>query len=97
MDWLNSFLTNWEWWAGGISASAVILWVLQKIPNDKIQRVIFKAFYWLGKVITLGLSEWKWTKKFWNTVIEPWFIDLIENSVETMVSGFVSGLRVDND
>ena len=52
-------------------------------------------FYGLGKAITLGMSKWSVTRKFWNNTIEPWFIDLFDNVVGGAVRGFIKGLRVD--
>ena len=48
-----------------------------------------------GKVMTLGLSKWKFTKGIWNKTIEPWFVDLLDNFVGSAVRGFIKGLRVD--
>ena len=49
----------------------------------------------MGKVMTLGLSKWKFTKNIWNKTVEPWFIDLIDNFIGSAVRGFIKGLRVD--
>ena len=45
--------------------------------------------------MTLGLSKWDFTRKFWNSTVEPWFIDLVDNVVGGAVRGFIKGLRVD--
>ena len=45
--------------------------------------------------MTLGLSQWKFTKGFWNNTIEPWFIDLFDNFIGGAVRGFIRGLRYD--
>ena len=45
--------------------------------------------------MTLGLGKWKWTKGLWNKTVEPYFIDLLSNTVEAGVEGFVEGLRSD--
>ena len=63
----------------GGGASAVVLWVLKKVPNEHICGVIETAFESIGKVMTLGLGKWKVTKGVWNSTIEPWFVDLIDN------------------
>ena len=81
--------------AGG-GVGAVVLFVLKKVPNDKIASTVESAFYGFGKALTLGLSSWSVTKDFWNKVIEPWFIDLIDNTVGAFVQGFISGLRSDD-
>ena len=80
---------------GGGSA-AVVLWVLKKIPNESICSVIETTFESLGKVMTLGLAKWKITKKVWNSTIEPWFIDLVDNVFGSMVRGLIKGLRSDD-
>ena len=90
-----SFLSgNVGLFAGGGTAG-LILWVLKKVPNEKIYNVVEKLFKGLGVAMTLGLGKFKLTKKYWNNTIEPWVIDLIENTVGAAVSGFVKGLRSD--
>ena len=73
----------------------IVLWVLKKIPNDYICEMVETFFYGCGKAMTLGLSKWSLTKDFWNSTIEPWFIDLIDNVIGGAVRGFIKGLRVD--
>ena len=80
----------------GGGASAVVLWVLKKVPNEHICGVIETAFESIGKVMTLGLGKWKVTKGVWNSTIEPWFVDLVDNFFGSMVRGFIKGLRSDN-
>ena len=80
----------------GGGASAVVLWVLKKVPNEHICSVIETTFESLGKVMTLGLGKWSVTKKVWNSTIEPWFVDLVDNFFGSMVRGFIKGLRSDN-
>ena len=53
-------------------------------------------FYGLGVAVTLGLSKWKFTAGFWNKVIEPWFIDFIDNIFGEAIKKFIEGLRSDN-
>ena len=81
--------------AGGGTA-AIILYVLKKIPNEHICSVIETAFESVGKVMTLGLGKWSVTKKVWNSTIEPWFVDLVDNVFGSVVRGFIKGLRRDN-
>ncbi len=80
----------------GGGGSAVALWVLKKIPNESICSVIETTFENLGRVMTLGLTKWSATKKIWNSTIEPWFIDIIDNIFGSMVRGLVKGLRSDD-
>ena len=80
----------------GGGASAAVLWVLKKVPNESICSVVETTFESLGKIMTLGLGKWGATKKVWNNTIEPWFIDLVDNIFGSMVRGFIRGLRSDD-
>tara|TARA_R100000773_G_scaffold14845_1_gene13569 strand:+ start:9792 stop:10088 length:297 start_codon:yes stop_codon:yes gene_type:complete len=80
----------------GGGASAIVLWVLKKIPNESICSVVETTFESLGKVMTLGLGKWSVTKGVWNKTIEPYFIDLVDNVFGSLVRGFIKGLRSDN-
>lgn len=80
----------------GGGASAVVLWVLKKIPNESICSVVETTFESLGKVMTLGLGKWSVTKGVWNKTVEPYFIDLVDNVFGSLVRGFIKGLRSDN-
>ena len=90
------FLTNnMNLFVGG-GSTAVALWVLKRIPNKKLYAYVERIAYCGGVAITLGLSKWKWTKKTWNKTIEPYLIDLIENTAGAFVKGMLKGLRKDN-
>ena len=80
----------------GGGASAIVLWVLKKIPNESICSVVETTFESLGKVLTLGLGKWSVTKGVWNKTVEPYFIDLVDNVFGSLVRGFIKGLRSDN-
>ena len=45
--------------------------------------------------LSLGLSQWKFTKGIWNKTIEPFFIDLVDNFVGGALRGLIKGLRSD--
>ena len=92
---LNLVSSNTGLIAGGGTAG-IILWVLKKMPNDYICEMVETMFYGLGKAMTLGLSKWTLTRKFWNSTIEPWFIDLFDNFIGGAVRGLIRGLRSDN-
>ena len=97
MTFLTSFVASGIMsYAAGTVGAFLLAWLLKKIPNDKIKMVTGKAAYGAGVFVTLGLSKWKVTAKFWNKVIEPWFIDLIDNVIGEMVKEFIRGLRSDN-
>ncbi len=80
----------------GLGSGGALLWVLKKIPNDKICAFVEKSFESLGVIMTAGLTKFKFTAKVWNKTIEPYFIDLVDNVVGGALRGFVKGLRSDN-
>ena len=61
---------------------------------------IAQKFYdgakYLGVALTLGMTRWSLTAKYWNSVIEPYFVDLVDNTINNAGQGFVDGLRSDN-
>ena len=75
----------------------IIAWLLKRIPNAWIKAKLGWWMYGAGVACTLGMSKWKWTKKFWNKIIEPWIIDAIDNIVLNSIARFVEGLRSDNE
>ena len=80
----------------GVSGTGIVLFVLKKIPNDKICAFVEKTFESLGRLATLNLSRWSFSKKYWG-VVEVWLIDLIDNVFGSVVRGLIKGLRSDND
>ena len=82
-------------WLGG-GSGAIALWALKKIPNEKLYGLVNGLCYKAGVVMTLGLSKWKFSAKIWNQTIEPYFVDLIDNTAGAAIKGFVDGLRSDN-
>ena len=76
--------------------TVVLLFVMKWIPNDKIQAFIGGGAYKLGVLLTLGLSKYKWSKPYWAGYVEPYFIDLIQNTMGTFTTKFIEGLRSDN-
>ena len=89
------FITNNAGLLAGGTGAGVVLWVLKKIPNKEICAWVEGICFTAGKCMTLGLSQWKITKGFWNNTIEPWFIDLFDNFIGGAVRGFIRGLRSD--
>ena len=79
----------------GLGGGGILLFILKKIPNEKICAFVEGGFEKLGVAMTAGLSKFKWTKGVWNKTIEPWFIDTIDNIVGGAIRGFIKGLRVD--
>ena len=90
-----SFITNNLMLITGMSSAGLVLWVLKKVPNEHICSVVETTFETMGKAMTLGLGKWKFTKKVWNSTIEPWFIDLVDNFMGGAVRGLIKGLRSD--
>lgn len=78
------------------AGALVIAYILKQIPNDVLSGAVKKFFRGIGVTITLGATKWKVTKNFWNSLIEPWVIDLIDNTVGAAVAGLIEGLRTDN-
>ena len=97
MEWLIAKLgvSTLQYAAGGIGAVAVA-WVLKKIPNKQIKAQLGMMMYGLGVTCTLGMGKWKYTKRFWNKTVEPYFVDLLDNVVGHSLTEFIRGLRSDN-
>ena len=89
------FLTNNFTMLVGGGSSAIALWLLKRIPNEDLYSWVKTGAYWAGTAMTLGLSKFKWTKSLWNSTVEPYFIDLIDNTVGAAVQGFINGLKSD--
>jgi len=99
MEYLNMIKDNLGTFgvsAGGLTMGGVALYLLNRIPNDKLSGLVYDACMHLGEVCTLGLGRWKATKDIWNQYIEPWFIDILDNLVASAINGFIKGLRSDN-
>ena len=90
-----SFITNNLMLITGMTSAGLVLWVLKKVPNEHICSVVETTFESIGKAMTLGLGKWKLTKGVWNSTIEPWFIDLVDNFMGGAVRGLIKGLRSD--
>ena len=91
---MDFFTNNITLLAGGTSAG-LALWLLKKIPNEDLYSWVKAGGYWAGTAMTLGLSKFKWTKSLWNSTVEPYFIDLIDNTVGAAVQGFIDRLKSD--
>lgn len=83
-------------YAGAGLATVVVAWLLKRMPNDYIKAKFGAFMYGAGVACTLGLAKFRWTKGVWNSLVEPYVIDLIDNVVVTGVSRFVEGMRSDN-
>ena len=81
--------------AGGGTA-AIVLWVLKKVPNDQIKNIVGTFAEGIGTTVTLGMAKWSLTKNLWNSTIEPWLIDLLDNTIGAFTEGLIKGLRSDN-
>ena len=93
---LLALVTNNLGIVGGTGVAGIVLFVLKKVPNEKLYGFVSKTFKGLGTTLTLGLGKWSFSKGVWNNTIEPWFIDLVDNTVGAAVKGFIDGLRSDN-
>ena len=97
MEWLVAKLgmSTIQYAAGGIGA-VVVAWVLKKVPNKRIKAQVGMMMYGMGVTCTLGMGKWKYTKRFWNKTVEPYFVDLLDNVVAHGLAEFIRGLRSDN-
>ena len=77
-------------------AGAILLVVFKLIKNDWIKKIIGGFTYGLGVTVTLGLSKWPYTRVIWNKIVEPFFIDLIDNIIIHGAEEFIRALRSDN-
>jgi hypothetical protein len=85
------------------STTSIIVWVIatvlgvvmKVIPNEKIKAVVGGLMYGLGVTVTAGLSKWPWTAPIWNKTIEPFVIDLIDNTIVHGAAQFIKGMRSD--
>jgi hypothetical protein len=91
---MEFIINNLTLLTGGTTAG-LVLWLLKRMPNEDLYAWVETVAYWAGTTMTLGLSKWKWTKGIWNSTVEPWFIDLIDNTVGAAIEGFIKGLRSD--
>ena len=91
---MEFFTNNLTTLIGG-GASAIALWVLKKIPNEDLYSWVETGSYWLGSIITLGMGKWKLTRGIWNKTVEPYLIDLIDNTCGAFVSGITKGMKSD--
>ena len=91
MDFLLNNITT----IATVGSGGIVMVILKTIPNDKICSVIETTFESLGRVCTLNLSRWSWSKAHWSKV-EVWLIDAIDNIFGSIVRGLIKGLRSDN-
>jgi hypothetical protein len=92
---IGSAVTNPGGLVVGVTTVA-LLWLFRAIPNDKIYGAVEALFNRIGIVVTLGLSKWKWTAPLWAKTIEPWLVDMLDNTVHAAITGLIAGLRSDD-
>ncbi len=79
----------------GIILSFLIKKFLTQGVIDSVGVKFEQIGYGMGLIVTVGLAKWKYTKKFWNNVLEPPLI-LVAEQLKQLVVGFIRGLRSDN-
>ena len=92
---MDFIMNNLNLLAGG-GTGALVLWGLKRIPNEKLYDLVKNASFALGSLLTLRLSKMKWSAQIWNKTIEPYFVDLIDNTLGAFIQGFINGLRSDD-
>lgn len=96
MELIIGFLTSQvALYAGGGLVAVILAWILKRIPNERIKAAVGAVAYRLGVAVTLGLARWKYTAPYWNKIVEPWFVDLLDNVVVEALRRFIDGLRSD--
>ncbi len=104
----------------GVGLLAVVVgYILRQLDNKWVKGWVIKPFHWLaivveklcyglGTIITTFFGgKFKLTKPFWNKLVEPYIIDLIDNLINGVIDGVVEvvkaaqkgiieGLRSDN-
>ena len=90
------FLTNNLGILAGGGGGALALWILKMIPNEDLYSWVETGAFWAGSVLTLGMGKWKLTKNVWASTVEPYLVDLFENTCGALVNGFIKGLRSDD-
>tara|TARA_Y100000310_G_scaffold269976_2_gene283537 strand:- start:331 stop:612 length:282 start_codon:yes stop_codon:yes gene_type:complete len=92
MDWIANNINL----LGGVGGAGLTLTILRFLPNDDIYAFVEKNCFRLGRVVTLGItSKRSPLKEIWNSKVEPWFIDLLENTIGAAVHGIIRGLKID--
>ena len=93
------FLEGWALgslskWAIGIIVGIVLGWIIKQIPFNKFAVWAEK----IGKVQGVAITKFFNSKlpKFWNSVIEPVFIDTINSVCIAWIRGLMIGLKSDN-
>ena len=104
----------------GVGLTTLIVgYILRQLDNAWIKGCVIKPFHWLaiavektcyvlGTIITAFFGgKFKFTKPFWNKLVEPYLIDLIDNLINGVIDGvievvkaaqqgIIGGLRSDN-
>jgi len=83
------------WWLGA-GGGVMVMWAMKKIPNEHIKNFFKEMGEKAGMAVTLGLSKWAWSSKLWNKTIEPYFVDLVDNTAGSFIKGLIDGLHSDN-
>ena len=86
-------------WAGLGIVGVVVSFLLKKYITASFLAVVGDTFeaggFYFGKIVTGGLSHWRWTKPIWNNLVEPYVLVLVEQAARIFV-GLSKGLQSDN-
>jgi len=72
------------------------VYVMKLMPNEKVYAGVRMFFRGIGIIISKTMCAVPIVGSIWNKVIEPYFIDLFQNTILAMCDGLVSGLKQDN-
>ena len=85
---------------GVVGIGGLLGLILRKFFTVARLEIWGKAFYdfgyGVGRVITLGLSVWKYTKPVWNKVLEPLVITVFKTVFMPFFTGLFAGMESDN-
>tara|TARA_Y100001951_G_scaffold69366_1_gene56259 strand:+ start:379 stop:675 length:297 start_codon:yes stop_codon:yes gene_type:complete len=96
VEWLKEIVGPEFAYAAIGGVSVLVAYILKKIPNHVLKGKFGSLMYGLGVALTLGLAKWKFSKKVWHSLIEPWVVDAMDNIVAHGIREFIRGLRSDN-
>jgi len=82
--------------AGGGIIAVIVGWIIKKIPFARFAQWAEKVGNSQGKAVTVFFNSWKYTKSFYEKLLEPIIIDTVNALFLSWIRGFVSGLKSDN-
>jgi hypothetical protein len=95
-DVLQWFINNGVLLVGSGLGSIFLGWLLAKIPTGEWAKSFEKFGHKQGIAVTTFFNRWKWSKSFYEKLLEPVIIDTVDAVLFAWVRGFIVGLKSDN-